>query len=107
MSYLDIPPWADRVPRWQQMDAVARAVGLPGGSLCEACITGRYPTPAGERLYDLALADAGRGGDQAVGSPSAAFRSTFSIPSRSEGGSKGFPMGRTSAHDFGGLKTRT
>lgn len=22
----DVPPWADRVPRWQQMDPVARAV---------------------------------------------------------------------------------
>ena len=48
--------------RYLPVDAVARAVGLPDGSLCEACITGRYPTPAGERLYDIALADVRGGG---------------------------------------------
>ncbi len=48
--------------RYLPVDSVARAVGLPGGSLCEACITGRYPTPAGERLYRIALADACSGG---------------------------------------------
>jgi amidophosphoribosyltransferase len=39
------------------VDAVARCIGLPAEKLCRACITGDYPTPAGERLYQLALRD--------------------------------------------------
>jgi amidophosphoribosyltransferase len=35
--------------------AVARSIGLDGSQLCQACLTGEYPTPAGERLYELAL----------------------------------------------------
>lgn len=37
------------------VEAVARCIGLDAGKLCRACITGTYPTPAGERLYQLAL----------------------------------------------------
>jgi amidophosphoribosyltransferase len=37
------------------LEAVARSIGLPEDRLCRACITGRYPTPTGERLYQLAL----------------------------------------------------
>ncbi|MDB5311720.1 MAG: purF [Gemmataceae bacterium] len=37
------------------VDAVARCIGLPEDRLCRACITGQYPTPAGEQLYQLAL----------------------------------------------------
>jgi amidophosphoribosyltransferase len=37
------------------LDAVARAIGLPDERLCRACLTGDYPTPAGEHLYQLAL----------------------------------------------------
>ncbi len=37
------------------VDAVARSIGLPADRLCQACLTGDYPTPAGERLYQLAL----------------------------------------------------
>jgi amidophosphoribosyltransferase len=36
------------------LEAVARCIGLPDSRLCRACITGQYPTPAGERLYQLA-----------------------------------------------------
>jgi amidophosphoribosyltransferase len=48
------------------VDAVARCIDLPADRLCRACVTGDYPTPAGEKLYQLALknhatgADAGR-----------------------------------------------
>jgi amidophosphoribosyltransferase len=48
------------------VDAVARCIDLPTDRLCRACVTGDYPTPAGEKLYQLALknhatgADAGR-----------------------------------------------
>ena len=44
------------------VDAVARSIGLPAERLCRACITGEYPTPAGERLYQLALRDHTNGG---------------------------------------------
>jgi amidophosphoribosyltransferase len=37
------------------LEAVARCIGLPEDRLCRACITGTYPTPTGERLYQLAL----------------------------------------------------
>ena len=48
------------------VEAVARCIGLPEDQLCRGCITGEYPTEAGERMYQLALinrdndADAGR-----------------------------------------------
>jgi amidophosphoribosyltransferase len=37
------------------LEAVARCIGLDDKHLCRACLTGRYPTPTGERLYQLAL----------------------------------------------------
>jgi amidophosphoribosyltransferase len=37
------------------VEAVARCIGLDADRLCRACLTGEYPTPAGERLYELAL----------------------------------------------------
>lgn len=37
------------------VDAVARCIGLADDRLCRACLTGDYPTPAGEQLYQLAL----------------------------------------------------
>jgi amidophosphoribosyltransferase len=41
---------------------VARSIGFPAADLCQACLTGRYPTPAGERLYEIALGHVARGG---------------------------------------------
>ncbi len=37
------------------VEAVARCIDLPAERLCRACLTGSYPTPGGERLYQLAL----------------------------------------------------
>jgi len=37
------------------LEAVARCIGLPEERLCRACLTGQYPTPTGERLYQLAM----------------------------------------------------
>ena len=34
---------------------MARCIGLPEDRLCRACLTGHYPTPTGEKLYQLAL----------------------------------------------------
>ena len=40
------------------LDAIARCLEKPAGSLCQACINGVYPTPAGARLYQIALENA-------------------------------------------------
>jgi len=37
------------------LEAVARCIGLEPGHLCRGCLTGKYPTPTGERLYQLSL----------------------------------------------------
>jgi amidophosphoribosyltransferase len=39
--------------RYLPLDALARSIDLPEDSLCRACLTGRYPTPTGQRLYQL------------------------------------------------------
>jgi len=43
--------------RYLSLDAIARSVELPQESLCQACLNGEYPTPSGERLYQIALQD--------------------------------------------------
>ena len=47
--------------RYLPVASVARAIGLPAEELCQACITGRYPTRCGQQLFQLALREAGRG----------------------------------------------
>jgi amidophosphoribosyltransferase len=47
--------------RYLPVSSVARAVGLPSNQLCQACITGQYPTPYGQQLYDVALRQVGNG----------------------------------------------
>lgn len=44
--------------RYLPVEALASCVGLPGQSLCQACVNTIYPTPAGERMYEKALAKA-------------------------------------------------
>ena len=48
--------------RYLPLESVARSIGLPPDGLCQACLTGRYPTPAGERLYVIALGQSSGGG---------------------------------------------
>jgi amidophosphoribosyltransferase len=48
--------------RYLPVESIARAIGLESSRLCQACITGEYPTAAGQRLYQLALHHA-RSGD--------------------------------------------
>lgn len=45
--------------RYLPVDAIARCVGIPHQSLCQACINGEYPTPAGREMYELALSYTG------------------------------------------------
>jgi len=41
--------------RYLSLPAIARSLEMPRAALCQACLDGNYPTPAGERLYQLAL----------------------------------------------------
>jgi len=41
--------------RYLPVDSIARAIGLDADQLCQACITGDYPTPFGQKLRDRAL----------------------------------------------------
>lgn len=40
---------------FQTIPGLVRAIGLPQKELCTACLTGKYPTPWGQKLYELAL----------------------------------------------------
>jgi amidophosphoribosyltransferase len=44
--------------RYLPIESIARAVNRPAEELCRACITGQYPTAHGQRLYQIALANA-------------------------------------------------
>jgi amidophosphoribosyltransferase len=48
--------------RYLPVEAVARSIGFDDRDLCQACITGRYPTPAGTRLHEIAVSQTARGG---------------------------------------------
>jgi amidophosphoribosyltransferase len=41
------------------LEAVARCIGLDVGHLCRGCLTGKYPTATGEKLYQLSLRNRG------------------------------------------------
>ncbi|WP_425394912.1 amidophosphoribosyltransferase [Aeoliella sp.] len=41
--------------RYLPVESIARSVDRPQTELCQACITGQYPTPAGQKLYDIAV----------------------------------------------------
>jgi len=44
---------ADSV-RYLPVESIARAIGFDADQLCQACITGEYPSPTGRKLYQLA-----------------------------------------------------
>ncbi len=41
--------------RYLPVSSIARAINLDQGQLCQACITGQYPTEHGQRLHSIAL----------------------------------------------------
>ncbi|XZE45465.1 amidophosphoribosyltransferase [Pirellulaceae bacterium SH467] len=43
--------------RYLPVESIARAIDLPSNHLCQACITGKYPTPVGQQLYGIAQAN--------------------------------------------------
>jgi amidophosphoribosyltransferase len=46
--------------RYLPVEAIARAIDLPRSHLCQACITGEYPTDRGQELYQIDLQDSGK-----------------------------------------------
>jgi len=46
--------------RYLPVDSIARAINKPAGQLCQACITGQYPTEYGQKLYEIALTNVGK-----------------------------------------------
>ncbi len=44
--------------RYLPVESIARATGFDSDQLCQACITGDYPSQAGRDLYQIALANA-------------------------------------------------
>ena len=46
--------------RYLGIEELARCIGLPEESLCMGCLTGKYPTEWGGRLYELAREDRDR-----------------------------------------------
>ena len=46
--------------RYLPVSAIARAIELPSSELCQACITGEYPTPHGQALFNIAVANKGK-----------------------------------------------
>ena len=47
--------------RYLPVESIARSIGLGQDQLCQACLTGQYPTAAGGRLYQIALDQRARG----------------------------------------------
>ena len=50
--------------RYLRVESIAAAIGMDASQLCQACITGDYPTPHGQRLYQIALDQSQQGDDQ-------------------------------------------
>ena len=55
--------------RYLPVSAIARSVGLAPGHLCLACVTGHYPTPAGQELHDRDLEGRACAGRRSGGHP--------------------------------------
>ncbi|MFV2069101.1 MAG: hypothetical protein ACC645_19205 [Pirellulales bacterium] len=45
--------------RYLPVDSIARAIHKESSQLCQACITGEYPTAWGQQLYQIALKNEG------------------------------------------------
>ncbi|MBI3466412.1 MAG: amidophosphoribosyltransferase [Planctomycetes bacterium] len=46
--------------RYLPVESISRAIGFDSDELCQACITGEYPTQCGQELYQIALDNARR-----------------------------------------------
>ncbi|MFN5289872.1 MAG: amidophosphoribosyltransferase [Planctomycetia bacterium] len=41
--------------RYLPFEAIGKSIGMKPNQLCQACINGKYPTPVGEKLYELSI----------------------------------------------------
>ncbi|WP_425613766.1 amidophosphoribosyltransferase [Anatilimnocola sp. NA78] len=46
--------------RYLPVESIAKAVRYDRSNLCQACITGTYPTPCGQKLYQIARENVGK-----------------------------------------------
>jgi amidophosphoribosyltransferase len=67
------------------VEAVGRCIGIAEERLCRACVTGDYPTPTGEQLYQLALKTHAVTGDESKGGDGR----TYEVCTPIENGSNG------------------
>jgi len=49
------------------IEALGRCIGIPEERLCRACVSGEYPTPTGEELYQIALRSRDAAGPESKG----------------------------------------
>lgn len=49
--------------RYLPVSSIAHAVKMLPNQLCQACVTGQYPTPVGQELYQIAVSDANAGSE--------------------------------------------
>ncbi len=63
--------------RYLPVESIARSVARPADELCQACITGQYPTPCGQQLYQVALEN----GRAAANGDVANSGRTYEVPS--------------------------
>jgi amidophosphoribosyltransferase len=49
--------------RYLPVESVARAIKMSGDNLCRACITGEYPTPWGQQLFEISMKNVKNGDD--------------------------------------------
>ncbi len=61
--------------------SIARAIGLPATSLCQACIDTTYPTEAGRQMYQLAVVNSKN--DQGDDDPHRTYDVSLTTPVRS------------------------
>ena len=47
--------------RYLPVSAVSKSIGFNSNELCQGCITGRYPTKAGQELYQIAMDNSSKG----------------------------------------------
>ena len=47
--------------RYLPVSAISKATGFSSDELCQACITGQYPTEMGQQLYEIALENSSTG----------------------------------------------
>lgn len=64
--------------RYLPIESIARAVNRPTDELCRACITGQYPTPHGQQLYQIALRNSCEAAEN--GSVSLEGSRTYEVP---------------------------